>query len=380
MKRLIPNALISGLAALTIAATASWLGSPAARAADDPIAAQRVTVVKYTNPDIPWTGPTKSPIAQPGKNIVLLAYDMKNPGVSNLAQAFITAAKTIGWNISIADGQGNTTGQQNAINQALALKPDGMVSIAFPDLFVPYFKRAHDQGIPIIGMTGAPDAGPFPDRGLDFNVMQSVKELGTALADWIIVNANGKARVILISDKSFDVIEAKMGAIRDELKTCAGCEVVLDAQVPIGDGNTRMPQLVPAWINQYGTAGPPLYIVGSDFYLTFAIPALRTAGPSPDQIVLAGLDGDPPVYERIRAGDSYQRVTVPFAFGMQGYEAVDQMNRLLNKEPPANYTSTVYLIDKTTVDTAGGRDNIFVPSNDYAKKFQELWTKGNLSP
>jgi ribose transport system substrate-binding protein len=305
---------------------------------------------------------------------------MKNPGNSRLVTAFTKVAGTVGWDVTVADGQGTTSGQQAAVNQALSLNPDGIVLVSFPDSFTSYFKQARERGIKVVGLTSAPDFGPYPDQGIDFNVMQRISDLGKALSDWVIVDSGGKARVILTSDKAFSVVEAKHKAMLDEMQKCTGCTIVLDTQLPFADANTRLPSLIPSWISQYGL-DQPLYIMhGADYFVTFEVPALRSAGVQQGQVVLAGMDGDPTVYQRIRADDSYQRVTIPFPFEMQAYQAVDTLNRLFNNQQPADYPSPVLLIDKTTVDTAGGENNEYIPQNGYAEKYTELWKSGKTTP
>ena len=348
--------------------------------ADDDMAAFKTALQPYASSGTTWDGPTEGPVLQAGKSIVVLPYDMKNPGNSRLVNAFKDAAGKFGWNVTVADGQGTTSGQQAAVNQALSLKPDGIVLVSFPDTFIPYFQQAREAGIKVVGLTSAANFGPFVDQGIDWNVMQRVEDLGKALADWVIVDSSGTGRVILISDKAFSVVEAKVAAMRSEFGRCKGCEIVLDTQVPFADANTRLPQLVPSWINEYGVA-KPLYIVHpADYFITFEIPALRSAGVEEGQAVLAGMDGDPAVYERIRAGDSYQKVTIPFPFEMQAYQAIDTLNRLFAGQTPADYPSPVLLIDKTTVDTAGGENNEYIPQNGYAKKYAELWATGKTTP
>jgi ribose transport system substrate-binding protein len=358
---------------------ATAIASAPAAAADDPVAAYREALKPYMGGATGWDGPTEGPVLEAGKKIVVLPYDMKNPGNSRLVNAFQKVATEAGWDVTVADGQGTTTGQQAAVNQALSLQPDGIVLVSFPDTFIPYFQQARESGIKVVGLTSAPNFGPWVDNGIDWNVMQRIEDLGKALADWAIVDSNGQARVILISDRAFNVVEAKVKAMREEMQTCETCEIVLDTQVPFADANTRLPQLVPSWINEYGVE-PPLYILHpADYFVTFEVPALRSAGVEHGQVVLAGMDGDPTVYERIRADDSYQEVTIPFPFEMQAYQAVDTLNRLFAGQTPADYPSPVLLVDKTTVDTAGGENNEYIPQNGYAEKYTELWKTGSTT-
>ncbi|HET7714314.1 MAG TPA: substrate-binding domain-containing protein [Bauldia sp.] len=363
-------------------ASLAWItviGTGAALAQDDPIAAYREALMPYMGSDTRWDGPTKGPIIEAGKKIVVVSYDMTNPGNSRLVNAFAKVARDVGWDITVNDGEGTMSGQRAAITRALSLKPDGIVLVSFPDTFIPQFQQAFDSGIKVVGLTSAPNFGPWVDKGIDWNVMQRVEDLGKALADWAIVDSKGTARVILISDNAFNVVEAKVKAIRDEVQTCKGCEIVLDAQVSFTEANTLLPELIPSWITKYGLERPLYILHPADYFITFEVPALRRAGVQHGQVVLAGMDGDPKVYERIRRDDSYEKVTIPFPFEMQAYQAVDTLNRLFAGETPADYPSPVLLVDKTTVDTAGGENNEYIPQNGYAEKYTELWKTGKTT-
>jgi ribose transport system substrate-binding protein len=370
------------LYATIIASACAGLLARAALAAspEEDVARAKQALAAYTTAATKWTGPTSGPKLEAGKSVVVVGGDMKNPGIATLAQAVQRIGTAAGWTVTILDGQGTTTGQQSAMTQAIALKPAGMVVDGMPDAFRPYYSQAKQQGIAVVGLTSAPDSGAFPQFGIDWNVMQKVSDLGKALADWVIVRSGGKARVILISDRAYGIVEAKVAAMRAEFGTCGACKIVLDTQVPFADANTRLPQLVPTWLSTYGLESP-LYIAHpADYFITFEIPPLRSAGVQQGQVVLAGMDGNPPIYQRIRADDSYQEATIPFPYEMQAYQAIDELNRVIAGTPPIDFSSPIYVIDKSNVDTAGGKNNEFVPESDYARHYRELWQTGSTSP
>src|SRR5260370_17126917 len=74
-----------------------------------------------------WDGPTTGPKASPGKLVVYVAQDMRNGGVLGVSQGVQSAAAAIGWKLKIIDGVGTVAGRVSAINQAVALKPAGIV-------------------------------------------------------------------------------------------------------------------------------------------------------------------------------------------------------------------------------------------------------------
>ncbi len=78
-----------------------------------------------------WDGPTTGPTAAKGKKIVFVAADLKNGGILGASEGVKEAAKAIGWTVIVIDGQGSVSGRTAAMNQALTLKPDGIVAGGF---------------------------------------------------------------------------------------------------------------------------------------------------------------------------------------------------------------------------------------------------------
>src|SRR5579884_3242357 len=122
---------IQGSAA-ALALAAAFLGAaaiPAARADAfmDQVAAE---VVKYAGPQSDWRGPTSSPKPDPGKLIAYMSTDEQNDASREWGQAISEAGAKIGWKVTIIDGHGTPVGWQQGLNQAIALKPDGIVTNA----------------------------------------------------------------------------------------------------------------------------------------------------------------------------------------------------------------------------------------------------------
>ena len=80
-----------------------------------------------TAPGTPWTGPTTGAAAQGKKLIVYVSSDQRNGGPQGAGDGAQDAAKAIGWDFRILDGQGSVQGRTTALNQAIALKPAGII-------------------------------------------------------------------------------------------------------------------------------------------------------------------------------------------------------------------------------------------------------------
>jgi ribose transport system substrate-binding protein len=132
--------------------------------------------------------------------------------------------------------------------------------------------------------------------------------------------------------------------------------------------------LTTSWLQRFGV---PIYITSvGDNDLDFAIPALRSAGVSPDQAKLIGADGNRSAYERIRRGNDYQTVTVSEPIELQAYQAIDEFNRAFNKAPPSGFVQPPYLVTAQNVNTEGGKQDVFIPDNDYKNHYLKIWGVG----
>ena len=175
----------------------------------------------------------------------------------------------------------------------------------------------------------------------------------------------------MITHNEYQIAATKSGATKDAIQACAGCKVLDYANFPASEAAQRMPQLTTSWVQRFGT---PIYITSvGDNDLDFAIPALRSAGVTPNQAKLIGADGNRSAYERIRKGKQYQTVTVSEPIELQAYQAVDEFNRAFNKAPPSGFVQPPYLVTAENVGTQGGAKDMFIPENNYKAEYLKIW-------
>ena len=74
-----------------------------------------------------------------------------------------------------------------------------------------------------------------------------------------------------------------------------------------------------------------------------------------------------------RAGGQYQLVTASEPYKMQGYQAVDELNRAFHKMPPSGFIQTPYLVTPENINAEGGDKDTFIPSNNYEQHYFDLW-------
>ena len=216
----------------------------------------------------------RRPSRTPGKKIVYLSGDEQND-ISHLYGVYIKeAAEKLGWDVTIIDGKGSPTSWLAGMNQAIALKPDGIAMFADAASLQDPIKAGVAQGIKFVGLHAAGLPGPQPDLNLFVNIQEDPREIGKAEADWAIADSNGTARVVILTHNEYAIAEVKSMATKAEIEKCGGCKVLDYVNSPASEAAQRQPQLTTSWVQRFGL---PLYATSvGDNDWDFAVPVLRS--------------------------------------------------------------------------------------------------------
>lgn len=366
------------LAALTVfaaiigfAVVTASLAARGAKTKDPFIAQAKAVAAAAVGAQTKWNGPTTGPTSTPGKKIVCVEYLASDVTAVQWCAGASDAAKAIGWKVSVLDGKGTTDGQRAALQQAVALKPDGIVlsSVDGASQKGPIGDAAK-AGISVVGIHSAGRPGPYPALHLFTNISQEAKEIGGVSADYAIANSNGTAQAIVIYDALYAIARLKATSFKNELAKCKTCKLLQFDNSPVAQAPTRMPTEFSAWLQKY-TSKFYVYSV-SDYWFDQAAPALRTGGiPPQGRVALLGSDGSPAAYERIKKGQwELETAVEPVRF--EGWQAVDELNRAFHKQKPSGYYPGVHLITKANIarDLAKG---YYDPANKYQAHYKGIW-------
>jgi ribose transport system substrate-binding protein len=319
----------------------------------------------------PWTGPTSGPTAQPDKFIVVVQGDPTNQGENYVTKGVTEAADKIGWNTRLLSGEGTTQGMTSAIDQAIALHPDGIINIGINfSASGDVFQNAADAGIPVVSWEGGPDAGPSTSPPIFYNVTASIEKTAQLAADYVIADSGGTAHVVIFTDNSFSIAQTKADFMKADIEKCANCKVLEYENTPIAEEAKRMPPLVSALMGKYSSDWTYSLAVHDSYFQAMAS-ALGGTGVSPDDapINVSGGNGSPDAFDRIRSGQ-YQAGTVANPVGEQGWQTVDEMNRALAGEEPSGYVTEPHLV---TADNIGDIKTVYEPDNDYRNHYMDIW-------
>src|SRR4051794_25656615 len=125
--RLAQARLAGGTALAVLAGCGAPLGTACAA---DIVADATKAVAAYAGAQTEWTGPTSSPKPLPGKKVVYLSGDEQNDISRSYGLYMKEAGEQLGWQVTVIDGKGSPTSWLAGLNQAIALKPDGIAMLA----------------------------------------------------------------------------------------------------------------------------------------------------------------------------------------------------------------------------------------------------------
>ncbi|WP_288037277.1 substrate-binding domain-containing protein [Acidiphilium sp.] len=341
------------------------------------VAEAKAIVVERTKKQTEWKGPSDGPRAPAGSvTIAYVSPDQSYTPHVLWGRGVEEAAKALGWKVMTLNGQGTVSGTLSAMQQALAANPTAIVTPADANALQKPIKEAVARHIPVIGIHATAFPGPHPDLGLYMNIVSNPAEIGQTEAAYVIAMADGKARDIHMVDDSYAIARFKAKATTTPIANCSGCKMLETVNMPLGDASARMSSVVSGLLARYGDSW--WMTTCCDGYYTNVAAALRAAGASPTKIKLVGADAPPSAYDMIRKG-GFEVASVPEPSSLFGYMAVDAVIRAMAGQEPAHFVQPTFLIVKENVDSEGGRKNEFVPSNNFACHYMNVW-KGTNNP
>jgi ribose transport system substrate-binding protein len=320
-----------------------------------------------------FTPPTGGPTAQKaGATIAYVGADLTNGGINAVGDGVKEAAKAIGWSVTILDGKGSAQGRTEALSQAIASNPAGIILGGFDAKEqASTIKKATDAKIPIVSWHGGPKAGPMAEYSVFDNVTTDAIEVSTLAAAFVVADSKGTAGVILYTDRQYDIAVAKSDAMKAYIEKCGGCSVLAYENSPIAESDSRMPSLVAGELQQFGSKLTYLMGINGNYFggAQTALRAAKIPGDGPPKAVAAG-DGDAAEFQRIRNHD-YQTATVAEPVYLQGWQLVDELNRALAGEQASGFVAKPGLVVASNVPAKG----VFDPDSGYRDVYTKNWGK-----
>lgn len=323
----------------------------------------------------PWNGPRSGPRAQPDKHVAIVAEDLRNGGIVGVIDGVVEAAKAIGWHVELFDAAGSQALRMKMLATALAKHPDGLIlaggdAHALLGGLTPFAKR----GIPIVGWHVAAKAGPVPGTPVAMNVSTDPFEVARLTALAAIVQSHGHAGVVIFTDSNFQVAQDKANEMADVIRSCSGCVLLSMRDVAISHAEERMPDETRTLLAEYG-ARWTFTLAINDIYFDYAVPVLTEAGASgADMTMLSAGDGSESAFLRIRT-HTFQTATVAEPLNLQGWQLIDEMNRLLAGDRVTGYVFPVHVVTAENIGADGGNRLLYDPANGYRDIYRHIWLR-----
>jgi ribose transport system substrate-binding protein len=325
-------------------------------------AAQKV--VDESSSDIAFKGPAEGPEPESGKSLAVVTCAAAASGCVRVATGVEEAGKLIGWKVRVLDGQGQASGQNNAIQQAVSQGVDGIVLVAIDAKSVNQgLAAARSKDIPVVSIqadnevgTGAGQVFAEPDSGS--------KVAGSALGAWTVVDSGGKAKAATLSTTELVVTRNRADSFKAEVEKCDGCEIVKQETYLLSSAIKD----VPLKVNSMLQANPDMQYLFVDVaqYGALAAQAIQSAGKD---VKVLSVDCNPDDLEAIR-GDSPIKACAGHALETGGWAAVGALNLAFHGEADASeFVVPTKLIDKDNVPDGELWRGDFDPAAEYGK----LW-------
>jgi ribose transport system substrate-binding protein len=285
------------------------------------------------------------------------------------AESLEDAFAELGIKLQIVDSGLSPEEFSNAFAKVEQLAPDGVIYDAIPASIAqaPVEKLA-GEGVPVVAIS-SPDLtlgkGIYNIKGVGFYT-----ELGAMMANWVIVDSKGKAKVLYLKDPTLAFGEPETDAL---LKTfasnCEDCEVGT-----ITTSSAAAGKALPGEVSGYLQKHPDTeYVVGQYSALFVGVPsALEVAGL--DGVKLVGFAPTQVNQEYLAAGEEAADV-------MQSNEALtwwaaDTMARALVGDPISSEATDnppiTQIVTPETVDWDPAKEDWpYIPG--WQEQFIELW-------
>ena len=319
-----------------------------------------------------WIGPASGPRALAGKTIALVAEDLRNGGVVGVAQGVREATQRVGWTVKVFDAAGSPEGREKALARALAERPHGLV-FAGADAAESRteLERFRAAGIPVVGWHAGPQPGPIAGTAVAMNITTDPLEVARITAMATVAQSEGRAGVVVFTDSNFRIAMAKAEAMAEVIRRCAGCKLLEVRDLAISDASRSMGPATRELLNRHGAQWTHALAI-NDIYFDHAVPVLIGSSAPQTLSLLSAGDGSPSAFQRILAR-AFQTATVAEPLVMQGWQAVDELNRLMAGEPVSGFVAPTHLVTPDNVAFDGGPQLRYDPDNGYRDAYTRIW-------
>lgn len=334
-----------------------------------------VSATETPAPSGRWDGSRSGPAARQGAKIAIISEDLRNGGVLGVTVGVREAAAIIGWHTRIYDAAGTFDGRAKAMQNALTSQPDGVIIVgADAKTLEPQLTQFAQRDVPVVGWHVAPKAGTMSGHPIAINVSTDPLEVARLTATAAVGNVHGRAGVVIFTDSGFEIATAKAEAMAAIVRACTECRLLEVRDIAIAKVAETVPGVTRQLLATHGMNWTHALAI-NDIYFDYAVPELIKAGRDNTNISLVSAgDGSAAAFLRIRAG-TFQTATVAEPLNLQGWQLVDELNRLLSGEAVTGYIIPAQLVTAETLGIDGDSRLLYDPDNGYREIYRLIWRR-----
>jgi ribose transport system substrate-binding protein len=319
-----------------------------------------------------WEGPKTGPVGRSGIRLAVICEDLRNGGVLGVAKGVGEAAQVMGWKVKMFDAHGTPEGRDKELAAALAMAPDGVILLGSDaQIIQSELMQFSNRGIPLVGWHVGPKTGALTSGSVAINVSTDPLEVARVTAMAAIVDAQDPLGVVIFTDPNFDIAMTKANTMAQFIRQCSDCTLLEMIEVPISRSARLMPKVTRQLLARYGSRWTHTLAI-NDIYFDYAVPELIKTGR--DMRLYSAGDGSPAAFLRIQA-KTFQYGTVAEPLNLQGWQLVDEVNRLLAGQQVSGYIDPVHLVTSDNITYDGGPQMIYDPDNKYREAYRRIWRR-----
>jgi ribose transport system substrate-binding protein len=321
-----------------------------------------------SRPGLEWLGPTTGPKAAKNKTIALWADNLRNGGVLGVAVGVREAARQIGWPARLFHSDGTQAGMKASLSNAIASGASGIIVLAGDHRQMDkQLRQAADNGARIIGWHVAAAPGPIPASPIAANISTNPLEVATVTALAALLPTRGNAGIVIFTDNSIEIGRVKTEQMSAVIRSAGGTllEVV---DIALSAVPQKVPGVTSALLARHGTRWTHALAI-NDIYFDYAVAEMTGR----ELTLLSAGDGSASAILRIMAG-SFQTSTVAEPLNLQGWQLIDEMNRLFCGLEPSGFVAATHLLTRNNISYDGGPRMMFDPDNGYRDSYRHIWS------
>jgi ribose transport system substrate-binding protein len=333
--------------------------------------------------------PVDSPAVFEGASIYAVPYGVAAPSSEYWIQGLEDATEALGWDLTVIDGQFDSTAQTDGIRQAVAAKADAILTYVLDCAAVQAgAEEARAAGIPLIYVSGfdCDDLGAGgPDTAYEignFNVLGTedglgdyvdfYEQMGALQGYWAVSKTEGDMNVIVIDEIDAQVTRSITEGFLESIAKCETCKVLETIEIVAADFGLSLQDKVSQSLLKHPDAN---VIMGNydDIVVGGVAAAVRAAGRD-GEVLVTGTPGYEANIELLHDGG--QDMASGFSVPWEAWAAIDRINRILNGDMELpNIGMGLTIVDKEHNLTPKG--DAWSPAVDFAALYKEAWGLGS---